>query len=94
MAANQGERMKKFSKEMDCPKCGGDDLHHRYRKKNERLDDNMSILDKAQCELIRTVCRCCGYRWSTLPLDASEESYSVVYIPGGGLLAIPGDSNG
>ena len=78
--------MKKFSKEMTCPKCGGDDLHHRYKKKGERLEDNLCIFDKAECELIRTACRCCGYRWSSLTLDAAEveaEPDQAVYISGG-----------
>lgn len=68
--------MDKFSKDMDCPKCGSVDLLHRYKKKGEWLDEDLWAFDKAKSELIRTICRCCGHRWSSLPLDGIKEAES------------------
>lgn len=64
--------MQVFSKDAACPKCGSDDLSHNHRRKDQRLDGTWGLLLDAECELIRTYCRCCGYKWSSLPLDAVE----------------------
>lgn len=61
--------MEVFNSKLTCPKCGGSDLSHRYRQKGQRLDDAWGSLLAAQYDLIRTYCRTCSHRWSSLPMD-------------------------
>lgn len=60
----------KFDKDTNCVKCGSNNLYHRLRQKGEKIDSDWNKFDEAQFELIRSVCRNCGHRWISLPLDA------------------------
>lgn len=66
--------MEAFNLKKKCCKCGGDNLVHRWKQKGERLDLDTLALAYAKYELIRTYCRTCGYRWSSLPLDDASVS--------------------
>ena len=72
------KKVHKWAKEYDklhqpepfCPKCGSSDLHKKYRKKGEKLDERWeSSFEKAPEELIRTTCRTCGYKWNVPVLE-------------------------
>ena len=52
-----------------CPKCGGYDgctVQHTPLKKTD------GTVTKVECMTL--TCRCCGYQWPVLPLDAEPES--------------------
>lgn len=62
--------MNKFDKDKPCPKCGDNNLSHNLRQAGQRLDSDWMCYERTDIEVIRTYCRTCGHKWSSLPLDA------------------------
>lgn len=61
---------KEIAKSIWCPKCGNNDLHKRYRKPGDKLDERWEPnFEQAKEELIRICCRSCGYRWNSPVLE-------------------------
>ncbi len=64
--------MKKINLKSKCPKCGDDDINQRFREAGEGLDTQYSYGKRAEYDLVRSCCRCCGFRWSNFPLESLE----------------------
>jgi len=57
-----------------CPKCGGTDIHTRFRKKGDELDGGFEgYLYTAQTDVLRRTCITCQFRWNDEPLDKAKE---------------------
>ena len=69
---------------MSCEKCGCDDIYRRYFKKGddtngvgpnrnlkttEFVNRDNAWVQPALRDCITHVCRCCGYKWDTAPME-------------------------
>jgi predicted nucleic-acid-binding Zn-ribbon protein len=70
--------MTPFNKDTKCPKCGCDNLHHRYRAAGQRIDEDFLAFDTTYQEIIRTHCRTCGYKWSSSVASEQSEKAEAV----------------
>ena len=75
---------------MPCPKCGSEDIHRRYRRKDEEWNKDIGDYEcrdtervedrtyhaRAKVECLVHHCRCCDYEW-----DSECESNPCVLPP-------------
>lgn len=66
--------METFDLKTPCPKCGSADLSHRFRRTGERIDEMIgNPYEPVPQDLLRTLCRTCGFRWSRRPRDIETD---------------------
>ena len=76
---------------MPCPKCGSEDIHRRYRRKDEEWNKDIGDYEcreterveyrtyhaRAKVECLVHHCRCCDYEW-----DSECESNAPLHLQG------------
>lgn len=74
-----------FDSALTCPKCGGKEFTHRFRREGTRGDFNeprvapqfIDCCDYVKKAHMRSICSTCRYEHYSLPLDTQREVENV-----------------